>query len=301
MADGGSVICVGLTTVDVIHRVTQFPGSNEKIESTRTDIAAGGPAANAAVIASRLGSTTTLITSLGTGPLAGVALQDLTDHGVTTLDCRDGSGDLPVSAIIVDSETGDRMVVGQDAVGFEVIVPDRLDDLIARADALLIDGHHADLARAAVNSARDASVPVVLDGGSWKPILDQVLPMVDYALLSAVFRTPEAVTAEETASQLISQGVPFVAVSDGGSPVRWWSGTADGSVMVPSVEAQDTLGAGDAFHGAFAHAVSAGVDATGGLRFAVSVASTRVRHIGPRSWLDDPALGDLALRSQDAN
>ncbi len=40
---------VGLSTLDLVQRVSRRPGANEKVVAQRCDIAAGGPAAVAAV------------------------------------------------------------------------------------------------------------------------------------------------------------------------------------------------------------------------------------------------------------
>lgn len=56
-------------------------------------------------------------------------------------------------------------------------------------------------------------------------------------------------------------------------------------VSVPLVAAVDTLGAGDAFHGAYAHAIATGAPAAEAVRVAVGVAALRVQHRGPRAWM----------------
>ncbi|HYT09432.1 MAG TPA: PfkB family carbohydrate kinase, partial [Mycobacteriales bacterium] len=102
---------------------------------------------------------------------------------------------------------------------------------------------------------------------------------------------------EESAGMLRDRyGVPFVAVTAGPAPVRWWSGTGSGEVPVPAVAAVDTLGAGDAFHGAVAYAVSGSQGpvpaeaAVAALAYASGVAAVRCQTAGPRAWLADPRL-----------
>ena len=61
--------------------------------------------------------------------------------------------------------------------------------------------------------------------------------------------------------------------------------------------AVDTLGAGDAYHGALLHALArtgTAVDAVvGALAYAAEVAAVRCASFGPRAWLADPALRRL--------
>lgn len=265
------LLLAGLCTVDVVQRVAEIPAPGEKVQSLRVDVAAGGPATNAAVTAAALGAETTLLTVLGAHPLAALARADLAACGVEVIDLAPSLDTPPaVSAVAVRDRDGERTVVSRNAgdAHFHVKVP------VPDADVVLLDGHHPELALAV---ARQAEGPVVLDAGSWKPVLDDLLPLVDIAACSAHFRAP--------GPGLHERGVPTVITTAGPAPVRW--STADGAsgeVPVPIVEARDTLGAGDVWHGALAFAVATEPTVTDRIRFANEVAAERVRHVGPRSW-----------------
>jgi sugar/nucleoside kinase (ribokinase family) len=265
------VLLAGLCTVDVVQRVEELPAPGEKVQSLRVDVAAGGPATNAAVTAAALGAEATLLTVLGAHPLAALARADLEAHGVRVVDLApENPGPPPVSAVAVRDRDGERTVVSRNAAGSEATWSGTVD-----ADVVLVDGHHPGLTLSVARAAGD--VPVVLDAGSWKPVLDDLLPLVDVAACSAHFTAP--------GPGLHERGVPTVITTAGAGPVRW--STADGSsgeVPVAEVEARDTLGAGDVWHGALAVAVTRERTVTDRIRFANEVAAERVRHVGPRSW-----------------
>ncbi|MEV6440795.1 PfkB family carbohydrate kinase [Amycolatopsis sp. NPDC051716] len=265
------MLLAGLCTVDVVQRVEELPAPGEKVQSLRVDVAAGGPATNAAVTAAALGAEATLLTVLGAHPLAALARADLEAHGVRVVDLAAGNPEPPpVSAVAVRDRDGERTVVSRNAAGSEATWSGTVD-----ADVVLVDGHHPGLALSVARAAGD--VPVVLDAGSWKPVLDELLPLVDVAACSAHFTAPEP--------GLHERGVPTVITTAGAGPVRW--STADGGsgeVPVAEVEARDTLGAGDVWHGALAVAVTRERTVTDRIRFANEVAAERVRHVGPRSW-----------------
>ncbi|MDT5198079.1 MAG: hypothetical protein QOH20_4833 [Mycobacterium sp.] len=61
-------VFVGLATLDVIHRIAKAPDANQKITSTAQFVAAGGPAANAAVTFAGLGGAAILVTALDDDP-----------------------------------------------------------------------------------------------------------------------------------------------------------------------------------------------------------------------------------------
>jgi sugar/nucleoside kinase (ribokinase family) len=306
------ILAVGLATVDLVYRVDRLPGVDEKVQATSVETATGGPAANAAVVAAALGASVTLVTAVGAHPLGVLIRADLRACGVTLSDATpDASGPPPVSAVTVLSSTGTRSVVSRNAGDIRAGVPADLESVVASADVVLVDGHHPLPAVAAVRAARRAGRPVVVDAGSWKPVMAQLLPSADVVACSADFRHPWALPAVQSrlvqgdavqgdaaiAAALRADGVRHIAVTHGPDPVRWWSGDRDGTEPVPPAVAVDTAGAGDVFHGALAVAVArdpAVADLVAALRYAVAVAGVRIAHAGPRAWLADPRLVHLA-------
>lgn len=285
---------VGLATLDLVQRVGWRPGVDEKVIAQRSDLAAGGPAAVAAVAFGALGGRSVLVSALGPGPVGRFAAGELDRAGVQIVDAWAAGADLSISAITVLDGTGERSVVSRNAEDMIVAVPADLPALARDADVVLIDGHHADLALAAARAARTAGVPVVLDCGSAKPVYAGLVPLADTAVCSAGFMAGERDGFDAIAAALLADGAHLVAMTAGAAPVRWRTRQATGAVEVPPVTVRDTLGAGDVLHGAVTFALARGVtDPQRSLSFGVAVASLRVQHTGPRSWLDDPRLPAL--------
>lgn len=280
---GPALTCwfAGLTTLDVLHRAAARPRPNQKVTATRQDVAAGGPAANAAVTAAALGARSVLISAVGTGPVGSVARADLEQHGVEVHDAAPHPGTpLAVSAVLVDDVTGDRSVVSPDATlaaAHVVASPAALANL-PRPDVVLLDGHHPALARAVLAHVESLSPRpvVVLDAGRWRPVFAELLPVADVAACSADFTVPDGAEVALPAALVVTHGP---------DPVQWSAGDRSGTVDVPRVAARDTLGAGDAFHGALAVALGRGDALPEACAFAAGVAATRVAHVGPREWL----------------
>ncbi|GID91632.1 PfkB family carbohydrate kinase [Amorphoplanes digitatis] len=281
------VVCVGLATVDLVQRVERLPGVDEKAEALSADVAAGGPATNAAVTAAALGASVTLVTAVGAHPLGALIRADVAACGVSLLDAAPrATAPPPVSAVTVVRATGQRTIVSRNARGADVTAPPGLADVLGAADIVLVDGHHPALARAAAACGR----PLLLDAGSWRPVFADLLGAADVVAASAAFRMPGAAAAG-TGAALRAAGVRRGAITNGPDPVAWWSGDRGGELPVPGVPAVDTAGAGDVFHGALAVALARDPDLLPALRYAVRIAGIRVRHAGPRAWLD-------AVRSQ---
>lgn len=285
-------VFAGLATLDVIQRADSVPGPNRKVTAEWQAVAAGGPAANAAVVFAALGGRARLLTSLGDGPVAALIRDDLEKHGVEVLDVGGPGVQPPVSSVIVNTVTGDRAVVSTDAGRQSPAPPGSLPLLLDGASVTLLDGHHAELAQGTAEEAVRQRVPVVLDAGRWRPVMASLLPAVRAAVCSADFRLPESSDPSGTVTMLRQRGVPLVAVTHGADPVHWSDGHASGQVPVPQVDAVDTLAAGDFFHGAFCRFFAAGLDGPEGpfpaqLAAAAEIAALSCTGLGPREWLNE--------------
>lgn len=268
-----SGLFVGLATVDVISRVEETPPRNGKVTAVRQDVSGGGPALNAAAVFAALGGRAVLAAPVGDGALAHLVHEDLAACGVELIDLAPPGFGPPVSAVTVHAPTGDRQVVSFDGTGYPDLVP---PIHAAGFDVLLLDGHGPAVARAAMRSAVETSVPIVLDAGRWRPVFAELLMYAAHAVCSADFRPPDGAPVA---------GPAVLAVSDGAGPIRYEVDGVVGTVEVPAVPVTDTLGAGDVLHGAYAFAIARGDAPVDALRFAAAHASDKCRFPGVRAWL----------------
>ncbi|CUU54441.1 pfkB family carbohydrate kinase [Parafrankia irregularis] len=196
---------------------------------------------------------------------------------------------LPMSAVMVTSVTGERAVASTHGMVPRCTANTAAAAAVADADVVLVDGHQVDAAIGLLRSLRRGGPPVLLDGGSWKPGTERILPLVDVVICSTAFRPPGFDPGADILDLLLHYGPFFVAVTDGPGPIRWATKDRRGYVLPPVVTARDTLGAGDIFHGAFAWMVAHGAIATdelvSSLGEASRVAARSVQTFGPRSWM----------------
>ncbi|MGB3616261.1 MAG: PfkB family carbohydrate kinase, partial [Elainellaceae cyanobacterium] len=201
----------------------------------------------------------------------------------------------PVSSILVTEATGDRAVVSLNArrhqVSAQALSTPMGMEVLQCSRVVLIDGHQMALGIAVAQQAKQRNIPVVVDGGSWKPNFDRVLRWTDYAICSAHFRPPGCITAQHTVEYLQQLGVRHVAITRGGDPIAYWHGEQYQEIAVPTIQAIDTLGAGDIFHGVFCHALTAAADtdieasAVSALQQAAAVAAAACTTFGTRQWM----------------
>lgn len=279
-----TLLFVGRSTFDLGYACPAFPEENGKLSATHFWSGAGGCALNAAVTARALGSAARLVTLLGAGPFAAAVRDELARFGVAVEDFADPAAEvLPISSIIVVPASGTRTVVDQQPpqIPARGIDPART---LAGVELVLTDGFLPELAVPLCREARSRGIPVVLDGGSWKPWSDTIMPHVDCAVVSERFR-PGGEGAADVIAAVHALGPADVAVTRGERPLSWSDGKRRGEIAPPKVEAVDTLGAGDVFHGAFCHFRAEGAEFPDALERASQVAAQSCRYYGTRAWI----------------
>lgn len=282
---------IGLTTLDLLQLVDEPVAPDVKLQATASLLTAGGPAANAAVTFTALGGDACLFSSFGTGAMAAMASNDLSAHNVSMVDFSAGStaDELPMSSVVVYAATGDRCVVSASGAT-RVPRTDATLELPDGLDVVLVDGHYAQATWGLIEDL-PPTVPVIMDGGSWKEAAEPMLAKATAVICSADFRAP-GTPGQDVARYLVDRGVQFAAVSRGGSEVEWRTPEASGSVRPPRVPVVDTLGAGDVLHGAFAYFLATQPKTNDvpveqwvrSLERAVAVASLSCQFFGPRAW-----------------
>ena len=308
---------IGLAVLDVIQLVDAPPGPDEKIVALDQAVAAGGPAANAAVAFAALGGRALLAAPVGAGPLAELIRADLTACGVELIDCaaaptaRGAAAAGPsVSSCTISAATGERSVVSTNARARPDPAPlSALSDAVAAGapapDVVLIDGHNPPLARTGLDLAERVGALRLMDAGSWKDDAADLPGRCDVVAPSARFHPPGPAGAlrepADVAAWLRGRGAGAVVLTRGSAPVLWWCGERSGSAAPPAVGAVDTLGAGDVFHGALALALARALPGrrSGGggeariaptaladaVASACAVAAASTEHFGTRAWI----------------
>ncbi len=276
------VLSAGLAVHDLVFKVESIPSGEGKAFASSVEETAGGPAAVAAIAAARLGSDVRLVAMVGTDPRGDALLADLEAEGVDVGSViRSGSAGTPVSAILVDAAGGRRIVNHTDPGLHDgpYEVPD-LDGV----DAVLVDSRWPTMGLALLDASRIAGIPGVLDLDV-SPDPEALRPLAraaSHVIASAAALAAHTGEGDPEAGLLTFDGPGEVAVTDGPEPVRLRRGGA--LVEIPPVPTTvvNTLGAGDVFHGAAAHALARGDSMEDALAFATSAAAYACAHGGGR-------------------
>lgn len=277
----------GLSTLDLEYVCASFPVENDKIAAQQHFSMAGGPALNAAVTFSALGGSARLCTQVGSGVPASIVHNELSRYGVRLIDTiPDREDALPLSSIVINSMNGSRTIVTSEAAReSQLDVGDCLGSF-GRPMIVLIDSYLLNIAKPIAKWARSKGIPVVFDGDAWQPWMPEILALVDMAIVSEHFTPSGAPVDNQWIDTLQRFGVEHVAVTRGDRSIIWSAGGEPEEVVPPTVDAIDTLGAGDIFHGAFCYYYCARRDFQTALASASRIASLSCTTWGTRKWIN---------------
>ena len=236
-------IFAGMCGLDIIYYgAGALPQENTKGKYNEYGYAVGGPAANAAITYAALSGKAALITALGNSQLAGMIKGMLREANVEVIDLRSDSGSVNISAIYVNNQSASRTILsGQNPVTV------RCDELVIPENGGFVE--------------YDGSLPGIeeklLDCGS-----DLVLDMgSDKESFLKCFSARTTAITSETYSHLgenifaLDRQYPLAAsaITRGEKPLLFRDGDEIRELDGKKVNAVDTLGAGDIFHGAYCY------------------------------------------------
>lgn len=246
---------LGLNATDTVLMVREFPpvGGKQRVVSLARQ--AGGQVATALVTCQRLGLRTRYIGKVGDDEAGRFQLHSLREAGVDVRYTRVGRGaPNQFGLIIVDQTTGERTVFWDRDERLAVSPAELKPEGVLSARALLLDGCDAEACIKAARWARRAGIPVVADLDTVYEKVEKLFPWIDCLIASADFLP--AVTGQQDPFRALESmtgdykiRVPGMTLGRDGALAF-----ADGRFYYSpgfAVEAVDTTGAGDVFHGAF--------------------------------------------------
>jgi sulfofructose kinase len=294
------ILVIGYNAFDVILPVDGLPRPDSKHEVESVRIGGGGPGATAAVALARLGAGVRLITVL-TDDLPGrLQRQELeaagVDLGLTVTAPGHAS---PKAVILVDRRREHRTIFWSRGDLPQLTAADVDEAWLEGSDLLYCDGHEPEAAVHLARAARRSGLPVVLDAGSPRAGMRNLVRQCTDVISSAVFAPAVTGRAEPAAAlrALRALGPDKVAMTFGQAGVLALAG--DRIVHVPAFDAPvtDTTGAGDVFHAGYAWARADGRDWLACLEFGGAAAALKCRDWGGRRGL--PSLGEVERMVRD--
>jgi ribokinase len=289
------IVILGIFVADTSYRAERMPRMGETILGRSFVLGPGGKGSNQSVAAamaqSGTGAKTHFITRLGRDDFARIAHGTWDKAGVQAEVTEDSESYTGAAFIFLEESTGNNAIIVAPGAAGRVSV----EDVEARRG--LIEGasifvtqleQPIPAARRALEIARAAGVRTILNPAPAAPLDDAMLALCDFVTPNE--SEAEALTglpvttiaeAEAAADALLARGVGAVVMTLGGNGALYRD--RQRSVHVPVISAGpvvETTGAGDAFNGGFAVALSEGRDVVDAVRFGCATAGISVTRPG---------------------
>lgn len=289
MKTGVSIL--GIFVADTAYLAPRMPALGETITGSGFAVGPGGKGSNQAVAAARAGAQVSFISKIGRDTFGDLALNTYEEAGVTAkLTVMDGQ---PTGAafIYVNDSTGDNAIIVYAGAAGTIGVGDveAARDTIAQSSVFVTQLEQpVEAARYALEIARGAGVTTIFNPAPAEAFPEDIYSLCDFLIpneteAAALVRFPiDTIDDAERAGKIfLSRGVGVAIITLGGRGVLFHA--PGQSVHVPAMSCGptvDTTGAGDAFVGGFAAALSRGAGPLQAVRFGCATAGIAVTRRG---------------------
>lgn len=294
-----AIVCLGIVVRDLVFRVPSLPPQPGKLTARSLVRVGGGMSGSASVAAARLGGRVAFWGRLG-DDVEGHALRvELQSYGISVPAPAEPGTQTPTAAVLV-ADNGERLLAvhrGELNDSADWLPLSQLD----QAQAVLADFRWPTGARTLFAAARAHRIPSVLDADMGDPEgVRGLLPGVLHAVFSEAGLAQAAGhgEVERALHEMHALGPAVVGVTLGerGS-VFLLDGVIHRIAAVP-VQARDTNGAGDVFHGAYTLALAEGQGVLDAARFASAAAALKCRN--GTGWAASPTRADVQLLMKES-
>lgn len=280
------IVGIGACVMDTLITVPAYPQEDAKLRALSCKNAGGGPTATGIVAASRLGSGAGFIGVLAEDNGGHFLLDDFKkyDVNVDLVELKGGYRSF-TSTIWLAQDKATRTCVFDKGDLPPLTLDEAKREAIADAQILMIDGNEMDAAEEACLVANNSDTKVLYDCGGLYEGVERLLKHTDVMIPSQEFSLGHTgcATEEEAAKKLYETYHPQVVVitcgKEGG--ILYAGGDILKYPAFP-VDAVDSNGSGDVFHGAFAAAMVKGFSYEDCCIFASAVSAIKCTGVGAR-------------------
>jgi len=280
------IVGIGANVFDTLYTVPEYPTEDTKMRADAVKVSGGGPCATGLVAASKLGQSSAFIGNLSDDNGAKFLMDDFKRYGVDTAYIKIKPGyDTFCSCIWLAKATASRTCVFNRGNVPPTEIDTEAEKAIANAEVLMVDGNDMDAAIAGAKIANENGTKVLYDAGGLYEGVENLLPYADILIPSEEFAIghTNAKTAKEAAKILFEKYSPeVVVITQGKNGGIIYDGEKTESYPAFLVDAVDSNGSGDVFHGAFAFAVTSNMDYKKACVFSSAVSALKCTKVGAR-------------------
>ena len=284
----GKVLVLGVFVADTAYRASRMPKMGETILGNSFVLGPGGKGSNQAVAAGNLGADVTIITRLADddfGKMAKQTWQNANVKGAIKYSTNSYTG---AAFIFIDDKTGDNAIIISPGAASEISLNDIHDnsEIISSTDVFLTQLElPVEVAQEGLKVAKENNKITILNPAPAVRLPKEIFGLCDFitpneteteALTGLPVRNEKE--AETAAKFLTELGVktPIITMGEQGAFLYEYG-------LIPAFNAGkvvETTGAGDAFNGGFAVALSEGKSALEAVKFGCATASISVTRAG---------------------
>ncbi len=253
------IVGIGANVYDTLITVPNYPTEDTKLRATGIKECGGGPCGTGLVASAVLGAKSAYIGALAKDSGGEFLLSDMKRFGMSTdfVDVVEGKSSFS-SYIVLSVENATRTCVFNKENLPEFVIDEKKAEAIRNAEVLMVDGNDLENAIEGAKIARMSGTKVLYDAGGLYEGIEELLPYADILIPSEEFALAhtKTETAEEAIKVLYEKYSPdVVVITRGKLGGIIYDGNEIKAYPAFKVEAIDSNGAGDVFHGAFAFSV----------------------------------------------
>jgi len=284
----GKVLVLGVFVADTAYRASRMPEMGETILGNSFVLGPGGKGSNQAVAAGKLGADVTIITRLADDDFGKMAKQTWQNANVKGAIKYSTSSYTGAAFIFIDDKTGDNAIIIAPGAASEISLNDIHDnsEIISSTDVFLTQLElPVEVAQEGLKVAKENNKITILNPAPAVRLPKEIFGLCDFitpneteteALTGLPVRNEKE--AETAAKFLTELGVktPIITMGEQGAFLYEYG-------LIPAFNAGrvvETTGAGDAFNGGFAVALSEGKSALEAVKFGCATASISVTRAG---------------------
>ena len=290
------LVCVGQSAYDITYMIHEPLIENQKYRIQEKMECIGAPATNAASLCARWGLDTTLISRIGSDTYGKLIQEVLNQDGVHTEYMLVQQGNTSISMIITHIETGSRTIFNCPMTKSE-----QAFTFPQQCDVILMDGHELEASLQLLKCFPNAIS--ILDAGTAREDVVALASHCHHLVCSQDFarqytgieiNREDETSVIQTFEKLKNLCPHQIVVTLGESGLLYEQNQKIHHMKARQVQAIDTTGAGDIFHGAYAYGISKGWKLEKCLDIATRASGLSVTKVGGNCAI--PTLQEIAFQ-----
>ncbi|PDT29412.1 ribokinase [Rhizobium sp. L9] len=308
MSEKSGIVILGIFAADTAYKAKRLPHIAETLMGSGFTLGPGGKGSNQAIAAAKAGGKVTFISRVGNDAFGAMALAAYAEAGVKANVMKMEGVSTGAAFIFVDEVSGDNaIIVVPGAAGLIGIEDVEANRAAIESAAIFMTQLEQPLEAAlhGLSIAKRAGATTIFNPAPASAIPDSIYDLCDFIVPNEVEAAELVGHAIETDEQaraaartLIDRGAKAAVITLGARGALYH--IAGQSEFVPAFAAGsviDTTGAGDAFLGGFATAISEGQAPAEAVRFGCATAAIAVTRPGTAPAMPSRAEISALLRS----